>query len=106
MVLAVFGLAADECFVRFNDLVRAAQRAGLSFAQRLADAMAEEPRGFLAEPEHAANLKGGHALLGRHHEMRCGEPLVERYLAALVQRAHGHSERFAAGVALIQAWAV
>jgi len=39
-------------------------------------------------------------------KMRRGEPLVQRDMAALVQRADCHSERLATSIALIQAGAV
>src|SRR6185437_9070729 len=65
--------------------------------------MAEEPSRLFGQAQHATDLKCGDALLARHHEMRSGKPLVERHLGALVQRAHGHGERLAAGVALVHA---
>jgi len=48
-------------------------------------------------------LKGGNAFLRSHHQMRSGKPLVQRYLAALVQRADRDGEGLAAGVALVKA---
>ena len=65
--------------------------------------MADEPSGFLAHAEHAADLERRHALLGRHQQVRGVQPLVQRDLAALIKRADRHRERLAAGVALMQA---
>src|SRR5438067_1370638 len=67
--------------------------------------MAKEPRRFVRHADHAADLKGAHALLRRHHEMGCAQPLVQRYVAALVERAHGDGEGFTASVALVEAGA-
>src|ERR1019366_6379332 len=72
----VFRLAANEGFVALDYLVVPADRAWRRFLQRCANAMAKKPSGFLAHTQHAANLKGAHALLRCHYEMRCSKPLV------------------------------
>jgi hypothetical protein len=51
-------------------------------------------------------LKGAHALLAGHHEVSRGKPFMQRYLAALIQRADGDRERFSASVALVEAGTV
>lgn len=47
----------------------------------------------------------GHAFLGRRHEMRCQQPLVQRNVRLLVNCPHGRRERLAARSALVQAGA-
>ena len=48
----------------------------------------------------------GNALLGRAEQVGGVQPLVDRDMAALVQRAYGDSERLAASVALVHAGAM
>jgi len=50
---AVLGLAPDEGFIGFDDLVLAAHGASLAIAHTLADAMGHEPCGLVSHPEHA-----------------------------------------------------
>jgi hypothetical protein len=61
---------------------------------------------FCTEANHAADLKGTHAFLGSHHEMRHGKPCMQRNLTALIERANGHGEGLTASVALIEAGTV
>ena len=68
--------------------------------------MAQEPSRLFGKTKHTADLQGPHSLLGSHHEMRRGEPFVERDLAALVQRSDRHRERLAASVALVETGAM
>ena len=49
---AVLGLAADEGFIGFNDLVLTAHRASLAIAHTLADAVGHEPCGLVSHAEH------------------------------------------------------
>jgi hypothetical protein len=76
--------AADERFVNLNNLSFTAQEIRIGFAQRLTDTMTKKPSCFLGQAEHTADLKGAHSLLGGHHQMRGGEPLMQRNLGALV----------------------
>src|SRR5205823_2475530 len=99
----VFLLAAYKRGIHLHDAVRPAEQFGLSLAQGFADTVTHEPRGFLAEAEHPTDLKGAHALLARHHQVRSGKPLVERNLAALVQGPYSHRERLTASVAVVEA---
>src|SRR5258708_6916776 len=104
-VFVVF-LAADPRLIRFYDLVWAAERRSeLGFAQALANAMAQEPCSLFRQAKEPTDLQRAHAFLARHHQMRSGKPLVQRNVAALVQRADRDGERLAAGVALVQAGA-
>jgi len=68
--------------------------------------VAKEPCGFVADAQHAADLKGAHALLRRHHKVRRGQPFVEWDVASLIERADRHGERLSASVALIQTGAM
>jgi len=69
--------------------------------------MHQEPTGLRADTQHATDLQGAHALLGRHEKLSCGQPFVQGDFGTLVQRPHGHSEGLAAflGVALVEAGA-
>src|SRR5260221_4340067 len=98
--------SADERFIDLDGFSFPAKHFRVRFAQRFANAMAKKPSGFLAQSEQAADLKGAHALLAGHHEVGCGKPLVQRNLAALIQRANRDRERLAAGIALIEAVAM
>src|SRR3546814_2951098 len=80
---AVALLAADKGFVGLDNLAGAAERTFAGGLHGLADAVATEPRGFVADADHAADLMGGNALLGRAQAMIEQEPLVQRHLGAL-----------------------
>jgi hypothetical protein len=62
--LAAFAFnGADEGFVRFNDLAEAAHRAKLSVPHRLANPMAQKPRGLVGHLQDAMELMRRTALL-------------------------------------------
>jgi hypothetical protein len=50
--------------------------------------VAKEPCGFVRQVDHAADLKGAHAFLGSHHEMRNRKPFIQRNFAALIKRSN------------------
>src|SRR5258708_28446806 len=65
--------------------------------------MGHKPSGTVgAKAEHSPKLMRAHSLLGRAHEMRSEQPLMQRDMRALIQRAHGGRERLLAGAALVQ----
>jgi hypothetical protein len=91
-------------FVNLHDLASAAQRATLAaFGHGVSDTVGQVPSGLHAALEHALDLTGADALLGRAHEVDDLKPQVQRQVAILKDRANADSERLAAGVALAQA---
>ena len=98
---AVTGLAADIGFVGFNYHIRTTERAGRSRAvHRFADAMTEKPCGAIGDAQHTFHLLRAHALLGSGHKVKRQQPLVQRNVAALHDRAGADGELFAAIIAL------
>lgn len=93
--------AADKGFVALDNLAFAAERIVrvVRFVHCLADAVAEEPSGFVGDAQHALHLLGAHALFGRGHEVRCEEPLVKRNVRTLHNRAGSHGELLATHIA-------
>ena len=95
------GLAANIGFIGFDNGIRTAQRAGRgSTIHSFTDTVAKEPCGLIGYAQHALHLLGAHALLGRGHDMRCQQPLVQGNVASFHYRASADSELFAAIVAL------
>ena len=70
-----------------------------------ADAVRHEPSRLVGDAEHAVQLVGADALLARHEQVHCQQPLVQRNLAALEHGADGDGELLAAIVALDDALA-
>ena len=58
--------------------------------------MLKEPRGLVGDIERAVELVSGDALLARRHQVERLQPLVQRDLAALHDRALGDGEVLAA----------
>src|SRR4029079_19012821 len=85
-------------FVGFNDAAAAgATKNGYApVAHGLANAMAHEPRGLVADIERAVQLMGRDALLAAAHQMEGLQPLVQGDFGTLHDRPHGDSEIFAA----------
>ena len=97
-------LAADEGFVRLDRVASraAAQRAERAVAHRLADTVAQEPRALDRDAEHAVELVAADALLGSAQQMDGLEPLVQRDLALLEDRADLDGELLPASGALLR----
>src|SRR3984893_16277338 len=86
MLVCLF--AADPSFVGFNDFAFATKRAGkCAIAHCFAQAMRHEPRRFVAYADHAVQLMRRNALLAACHQEGSQEPLVERDMRTLKQRA-------------------
>src|SRR4051794_28842727 len=99
-------LAADERLVGLDcvpEAVTAAERAKAAIAHGLADAMAQEPRALERDAEQTVELVGADALFGRAKQMERLEPLVERNVAVLENRADLDGELLTAGGALAEA---
>src|ERR1700722_12642580 len=62
-------------------------RAARGRRRGFADAMAEEPSRLVGHAEHALELERAHALLARAHQVHREQPLGQRNLAALHDRA-------------------
>ncbi len=76
---------ADESFVHFDN---AHQLAEMLVPQSGADAMAHIPSGAVGAEAHCAvDLESGNALLARKHEMDDPEPLAQRLVGVLEDRA-------------------
>jgi hypothetical protein len=97
-------LVAEVGLVGLDDLALAAQAAGIvrRAVHRRPDAVRHEPRRLVRQVQHAVELVGADALLRRGHEVRCQHPLVQREMAALVDRPDGDGEVLAAGRASVQ----
>jgi hypothetical protein len=77
-------LAADERFVRFNFSV---EHSVIRWGHRFADAVKHEPRGFLRDTEGATKFVRGRSVLRVGEQPDCREPLGERDMRGLVDRA-------------------
>jgi hypothetical protein len=106
LAFAVCGLATDESLVALDNLICAAERAGIGDAKLshgLADAMSEEPRGLQAALEGALELAGADALLRRAEQIDRLEPHPHRDVAGLEHGADLDGEGLATGVTLAEA---
>src|SRR5579863_4890132 len=88
--------AADIGRIGFHDLAFAANRTNLGRRHGLADAMAHEPRALVCDPKQPVDLMGANALLARYHQVHRRQPLVQRDMRPLKQRADAHRELFTA----------
>src|SRR3569833_495905 len=61
--------------------------------------MGEEPSGLVGDAEHTVKLMGAHALLRGAHEVDCEQPLMNRDMRTLHNRASAAGELVAAVVA-------
>lgn len=103
---AAGGLAANVGFIGLHGLASAAQRRGPQVAIVLhgfADAMAKEPSGFHAAPEHALDLVGADALFAGAHQVNDLQPEMQRQVGRLENGPDPHGEGLPAGVALVEA---
>src|SRR5205814_1027470 len=99
-VCAVFHLAADHGFVSLDSLSFATNRLRARRRHRLADTMRHEPCGTVGtETEHSLKLQRADAFLAGGNDVHCQQPLVERDMRALVDRAGANRELEAAIVA-------
>lgn len=106
---ALLGLAfqaTDESLVHFDRATVAAERRVLDGCHGKADTMGHEPSGLVGDAEHTVQLVGRDALLAGRHQVRGENPLVERNLGVLKDRANRHGERLTALVALVDAGTV
>jgi hypothetical protein len=83
-------------FVRLDDFAFATERAKAARAHRFADTVAHEPGRLVIELQGAVELVGAHALLAGVQEVEGHQPLVQRDMAALHDRAGGDREILAA----------
>src|SRR5579862_5569816 len=93
-------------FVRLDNLALASKRRRIDILHRLSDAVREKPGRAIRDAQLAVQLVRANPFLARGHQMEGERPLVQRDMAALHDRFHGHAERLAAGVALIHALAM
>ena len=70
---------------------------------RLPEPMKDEPRGLLGDSDFLAQLHGGDALAGRDEQIHGVEPLMERDVAPLENRARPDGEILPTGVASVVA---
>src|SRR6185369_3566907 len=64
--------------------------------------MAHEPGRLVCDAKHTVQLMSRYRRLRGTNQMRGEKPFVQRYLAALVDRAHGDGKLLPAGAALIE----
>ena len=101
---AVFGLAANECFIGFDNAALTAKRGGFGL-HGFADAMGHEPCGFIGDFEIAAKLAGADAFLAAVHQGEGHQPLVERDFAVFKDGADRNRELLTARIAHVEAGA-
>ncbi len=92
-------LAADHRLVHFDhaDQRGSAERV---VAHRFADAVAQIPGSLVGDVQLPLELIGADALTGIAHEVDGDEPLAERQVGVVHDRARGHAELVAAAPAL------
>jgi len=93
-------LAADECFVDFNDTGELLE---VLSAASLSQPMQDKPSRLLGDADFLGELHRGNALAGRHEQVHRINPLVQRNVASLEDRASAHREIFLALVAAVEA---
>lgn len=96
-------LRTDKGLVDLDDLAFTAHRGQVARAQRLADAMRQEPRAFVRDAERPMNLVGAATLLGGAQKIDRLEHLVQRDLGALEDGPDLDCELLAAIGALAEA---
>jgi hypothetical protein len=75
--MAIFGFAANECFVNFNDAAKLRFRLN----QRGSDFVSHEPSGFDRTETHvAAKLTRAHSLFASQYQVSDLEPVAERFV--------------------------
>ena len=89
-------LTADESFVAFNHAAGAAHRRKAASAHGFANAVAHKPSRLVANAERSVELVGADTFLAGVHQVECHDPLVQRDMAALHDRADGDGEVLAA----------
>jgi hypothetical protein len=108
---AIARLAANEGFIRFDNLVlaaeliaanRAAVGIDLEDSHCLANAVPEEPRRLEAAAKRAVKLPSRNALFAGAHQVDCLNPDVHRHVARFKHGSHAHRERLTAGAAFPQ----
>ena len=72
-----------------------------SIAHSLSDAMAQVPRSSVLDTESALNLVRGDSLLRFAHKVNRNEPLSQRQMAVMHDRARSHTELILATLAFI-----
>ncbi len=92
---------ADVGFVHFDGTVK---HGLIYFFHGRTDAVAEIPRGliraFMLTPDRALQLHSTHALPRFAEQQRCKEPLLERQVGVIENRAGGHGELVIAALAV------
>lgn len=92
-------LAANHGLVHLDDADEGGAVEGV-IAHRLSDAMAEEPCGLAGHAERPSHLLGAHALSGLAHEVNRGEPLPQRQVAQMHDRAGRDGEAMPTALAV------
>src|SRR5216683_1428519 len=84
--------ASLATYIGFVNLDRAAKFLWRYFQHGSADAMAEVPRGFIADSERTLNLASRHSLFGFAEQAGCKEPLPQRQVSIMEDGLGGHAE--------------
>jgi hypothetical protein len=80
-------LAANECFVDFDDPHELGQ---IGTAASFPQAVQDEPSRFLSDPDFLGDLHAGNALARRYKQVHRVNPLVQGDVATLEDRASAH----------------
>jgi hypothetical protein len=103
---AVPGSTADESFVHLDKFALAAERSSVVNAEichRFAETMRQKPCGLQCDAEDAVQLVSAYALLAGAMQMHCLEPNMQLDVAGLEDGTDLDRERFAAGIAFVDA---
>src|SRR5271154_3419670 len=90
----VLRFTADISFIHLNG--RTIQLRRFDSLNGGADAMAEIPRGFVADAECSLDLPRAHSLFGFAHEVDSSEPLPQWQMGIVEDRSSGYAELIAA----------
>src|ERR1700693_2564199 len=83
--MARVSATAEPSFVNLYDLALTAQRDCVYFLHRLADSVAEMPRGFVLYANVTGNLVSGDSFLRFGHERHCHKPLLQGQVGIVEQ---------------------
>ena len=91
-------LSADIGLIHFHDTP---QKLRIGFPHGRTDAMAQVPRGLIGDVQGAFDLQGANSFLAFGHQVNRNEPLNERKVGVVKDRAGRGRKLIAAGVALV-----
>jgi len=104
VIFPITRLAADVGLIDFDDLICAAERAGIVNSEvrhSLANAVRQEPSGLQGHAENSAELVSAHSFFGRAQQVHRLQPDMQLDVAGLKDGSNLHGEGLAASVAFV-----